>query len=50
MSALEKGGMASMEYLKAISDVIVAAINLVTKIVERSKARRTNDEPFDHDS
>ena len=44
MSTLEKGGMAFMEYLKAISDVIIATINLVSKIVERSMARRTNDE------
>jgi len=36
-----------MDYLKSISDVIVAAVNLLAKIVERSMARRANDEPLD---
>jgi hypothetical protein len=42
---LEKGGWKSMDYLKSISDVIVAAINLLAKVVDRSKAPRENEEP-----
>jgi hypothetical protein len=50
MSKIEKGGDEAMDYLKTLSDVIVAAINLLAKIVERSKAPRTNEEPDQHDS
>jgi len=42
---LEKGGWKSMDYLKSISGVIVAAINLLAKAIERSKAPRENEEP-----
>jgi hypothetical protein len=34
-----------MDYLKSISDVIVAAINLLAKVIERSKAPREDEEP-----
>ena len=39
-----------MEYLRAISDVIVATINLLARIVERSRAPRANEEPDQNES
>jgi hypothetical protein len=34
-----------MDYLKPISDVIVAAINLALKLIDRSKAPREDEGP-----
>ena len=34
-----------MDHLKSISDLVVAAINLLAKVVDRSKAPRENEEP-----